>query len=180
MLKSVGAANITVHDLIEDELEDRGFSPPYTLGDSETKLMMLEKMEGSLPVVKQAEQRFTLGPVYVPNIEDAHKEFTDPDTLQKAMWDWVRKGDRTIYLQHSEKAAGEMVEILTFPFEIETELSVPNEGVTKYKFPANTPFMGVIWKEWSWDLVKSGQLRGYSIGGAAKRLEADLPEMALA
>ena len=179
MLKSVGTANITVHDLIEDELEDRGFAPPYTLGDSEAKLVMLEKMEGSLPVVKQAEQRFTLGPVYVPNVEDAHKEFTDPDTLQKAMWDWVRKGDRTIYLQHSEKAAGEMVEILTFPFEIDTELSVPNEGVTKYKFPANTPFMGVIWEDWAWDLVKAGELRGYSIGGAAKRLEAELPEAAL-
>jgi len=178
-LKTITPDMVTLHDLIEEELEDRGFAPPYTLGNSEAKLAMLEKMEGSLPVVKQAEQRFTLGPVYVPNMEDAHKEFTDENTLQKALWKWVRKGDRRIYLQHSEKEAGEMVEILTFPFPIETELTVPNEGVTKYKFPANTPFMGVIWKDWAWDMVKSGELRGYSIGGQAKRMEADLPQMAL-
>ena len=178
-LTKVSDANVTVHDLIEDELESRGFSPPYNLGDVDTKLLMLQKTEGPLPVVKQAEQRFTLGPVYVPGIEDAHKEFTDEDTLQKAMWEWVQKGDRTIYLQHSDKAAGEMVEMLTWPFEISTEMAVPNEGVTKYTFPANTPFMGVIWKEWAWDMVKAGKLRGYSIGGAAKRLEADLPEKAL-
>ena len=91
------------------------------------------------------------------------------------MWDWVRKGDRTIYLQHSDKAAGEMVELLTWPFPIEASLSVPGQGVTKYTFPANTPYLGVIWEEWAWDLVKAGQLRGYSIGGTARRVEADLP-----
>ena len=103
----------------------------------------------------------------------------DDETLQKAMWEWVRKGDRRIYLQHSDKVAGEMVEMLTWPFEITTEMTVPNQGVTKYTFPSNTPFMGVIWKEWAWDLVKDGELRGYSIGGQAKRLEADLPSKAL-
>ena len=69
-----------------------------------------------------------------------------------------------------------MVEILTMPFPIETSLVVPNEGVTKYSFPADTPFMGVIWEEWAWDLVKAGKLRGYSIGGQAKRVEVELPE----
>ena len=94
--------------------------------------------------------------------------------LQESIWDWVRKEDRRIYLQHSEKVAGEMVEILTWPMEIETSLIVPGEGVTKYSFPENTPFMGVIWEDWAWDLVKSGQLRGYSIGGQAQRVEVDL------
>jgi hypothetical protein len=91
------------------------------------------------------------------------------------MWEWVRKGDRTIYLQHSEKPAGEMVELLTLPFPLEASLTVPKQGVTKFQFPANTPFLGVIWEPWAWDLVKSGQLRGYSIGGSARRVEADLP-----
>ncbi len=177
--KSVTAHDEIIHNLIEEELEERGFAPPYTLGNVDFKLEMLEKMEGSTPVVKQTEQRFTLGPVYVPGIEDAHQEFTDDETLQKAMWEWVRKGDRRIYLQHSDKVAGEMVEMLTWPFEITTEMTVPNQGVTKYTFPSNTPFMGVIWKEWAWDLVKDGELRGYSIGGQAKRLEADLPSKAL-
>ena len=97
-----------------------------------------------LATVMKAEQRYTMGPVYVPNLEDAHGETIEPGELQTAIWDWVRKGDRRIFLQHSEKVAGEMVEILTMPMETEMSLTVPNQGVTKYQFPADTPFMGVI------------------------------------
>ena len=39
--------------------------------------------------------------------------------------------------------------------------------------------LGVVWEEWACDLVKAGELRGYSIGGRAKRIEADLPEPAM-
>ena len=127
-----------------------------------------------LATIVKAEKRYTMGPVYVPGLEDAHGETIEANELQESIWDWVRKGDRNIFLQHSEKVAGEMVEILTWPMPIETSLIVPGEGVTKYAFPEDTPFMGVIWEEWSWDLVKSGQLRGYSIGGQAQRVEVDL------
>ncbi len=170
--------HITVHDLLEDELEERQVAPG-TDGDPETKLAMLTSMDGPLPIAKADERRYTLGPAYVPDMQDAHGEFTDADTLQEALWNWVRKGDRQIYLQHSEKVAGEMVEVLTWPFPIETEMTVPGEQITKYGFPANTPFLGVVWEPWAWDLVKSGQLRGYSIGGKARRVEAELPDQAL-
>ena len=72
-----------------------------------------------------------------------------------------------------------MVEVLTWPFEIEAPLEVPEQGVSKFTFPANTPFLGVVWEEWAWELVKAGELRGYSIGGRARRIEADLPAAAL-
>ena len=156
--------------VIEDRLEVLGVAPPYTTGDTTAKLAALHAV---VPFAK-AEERYTLGPVYVPGRLDGHGEFIDADTLQKAIWDWVRSGDRTIYLQHSEKAAGEMVEILTWPMPIQTSLSLPGEDVRKVEFPAETPFMGVVWESWAWDLVKAGQLRGYSIGGKARRVEADL------
>jgi len=179
-LHPVTAANKAVHDLVEDELEGREIAPPYDLGDADEKLALLASLEGAVPIHKQAEQRYTLGPVYVPGLEDAHGEFTDEVTLQKALWDWIRKGDRAIYMQHSEEVAGEMVEMLTWPFEIEAALEVPGQGATNYSFPADTPFMGVVWKDWAWDQVKAGELRGYSIGGVARRMEADLPVAALA
>ena len=171
LLDAPTEAHVAVHDLIEDTLERR-------LDAAAPVLAMAVGVTG-LPLAKRAEQRYTLGPVYVPGMEDAHGEFTDEDTLQKALWGWVRKEDRTIYLQHSDKAAGEMVEMLTWPFEVTADLSVPGEGVTKYTFPADTPFMGVIWEPWAWELVKAGELRGYSIGGRARRMEADLPVDAL-
>ena len=163
---------VTLHNLVEDQLEERGFSPPYNTGSLEDKLAAVS---ATVPLIK-GEDRFSLAPVYVPDLEDSDGEMIAADDLQKSLWEWVKKGDRTIFLQHSEKPAGEMVELLTWPFEIETSLDVPNQGVTKYAFPANTPFMGVIWKEWAWDLVRSGELRGYSIGGRAQRMEVEIPD----
>ena len=157
-----------VFQLTSDELNKRYEHPVF--------YVPAEKAEDDLPLatIVKAEKRYTMGPVYVPGLEDAHGETIEATELQESIWDWVRKEDRRIYLQHSEKVAGEMVEILTWPMEIETSLIVPGEGVTKYSFPENTPFMGVIWEDWAWDLVKSGQLRGYSIGGQAQRVEVDL------
>ena len=77
--------------------------------------------------------------MYVPGRIDGHGEFITSDTLQKAIWNWVRSGDRTIYLQHSEKAAGEMVEILTWPMPIQTSLTVPGETVHKVATILKTP-----------------------------------------
>ena len=169
--KNVDDDNVMLaRHVIEHRLEAIGFAPPYTTGDTTTKLAALHEV---VPFAK-AEERYTLGPVYVPGRLDGHGEFIDSDTLQKAIWDWVRSGDRTIFLQHSEKAAGEMVEILTWPMPIQTSLSLPGEDVRKVEFPAETPFMGVVWESWAWELVKAGQLRGYSIGGKARRIEADL------
>lgn len=163
-----------IHDLISDEIEViHELAEPYAIPNT-VKQAMLTRLDSGF-VSKAAEHRYTLGPAYVPDREDAHGEFTDTETLQAAMWDWVRKGDRTIYLQHSDKAAGEMVELMTMPFPLEAELTVPNQGVTKYQFPADTPFLGVVWEPWAWEMVKAGQLRGYSIGGSARRVEADLP-----
>ena len=170
-LAKVSTANLVIcHDVIEDLLEGHSIAPPYTCGDTGTKIAALHNF---VPFTK-AEERYTLGPVYVPGQLDGHGEFIDAPTLQKAIWDWVRSGDRTIYLQHSEKAAGEMVEVLTWPMPIETLLSLPGEEVRKVEFPEDTPFMGVIWEPWAWELIKAGQLRGYSIGGKARRVEADI------
>lgn len=173
-MKVVTPALKLVHDLIEDQLESQGHSRPYDLSPEDKLELLISKSAGL--VSKADEQRYTLGPWYVPGVEDAHGEFADEDTLQKALWDWVRAGDRTIYLQHGEKPAGEMVEIMTVPFPVEAELTVPNQGASKFAFPANTPFMGVVWEPWAWELVKAGKLRGYSIGGSARRMEAELPD----
>lgn len=157
------------HDLIEISLAERQVVAGVN-GDPETKLAALQA-----GVAKSAPARYTLGPVYVPGVPDGHDETIDADTLQKSIWQWVQDGDRTIYLQHTDKPAGQMVEILTWPQEVTTGLTV--DGVEKqHTFPEMTPFMGVIWEPWAWDLVEAGALRGYSIGGKARRVEVNLSE----
>jgi hypothetical protein len=157
------------HDLIEIALAERQVVAGVP-GDPDDKLAALQA-----GVAKSAPARYTLGPVYVPGVPDGHDETIDADTLQKSIWQWVQDGDRTIYLQHTDKPAGEMVEILTWPQQVTTGLTV--DGVTKqHTFPEMTPFMGVIWEPWAWDLVDAGALRGYSIGGKARRVEVDLAD----
>lgn len=127
-------------------------------------------------VVKSADMRFTLGPMYVPDSLDAHGEWTDGETLQQAVWKYVRDGDRRIRLQHNrDVVAGEWVEIMTFPYALTVPMLTP-EGDQSVTYPPNTVFLGVVWEPWAWDLVINGKLRGYSIGGKAQRVLADLPE----
>jgi len=115
--------------------------------------------------------------MYIPNRKDAHAEWTDPDELQKAVWEYVKKGDRRICLQHDrETVAGEWVEVMSWPFEVEAPLVLKNGDSHTLTFPPDTVFLGVQWEPWAWELVKADKLRGYSIGGKAQRLLVDLPD----
>lgn len=123
------------------------------------------------------ERRFTLGPMYIPNRRDAHAEWTDPDELQKAVWEYVKKGDRRIRLQHDrDTVAGEWVEVMAWPYEVSVPMMRKDGSTQDMTFPENTVFLGVVWEPWAWELVKADKLRGYSIGGKAQRLLVDLPE----
>ena len=158
-----------------DEQEARDFAPGAFTAE-------VAKGVGDFEVSKAvSEEMFTLGPMYIPDRLDAHSEWTDSEELQKAVWDYVKGGDRRIRLQHDrDEVAGEWVEVMTWPYEV----SVPmmrkdvsgNDTHEPTMFPANTVFLGVKWKPWAWELVKAGKIRGYSIGGRAERLFVDLED----
>jgi hypothetical protein len=119
------------------------------------------------------EKRYTLAPWYVPDVLDAHDEWTDKEEVQKAFWDYLKRDDRSIRLQHNmDITAGEWVEGLTWPHAVTVPIKHP-EGDTEVTFPAGTPFLGVIWEPWAWQLIKDGEIRGLSIGGRGRRMEAD-------
>jgi len=126
-------------------------------------------------ISKADEKKFTLGPLYIPDSLDAHNEWTDSEELQKAVWEYVKSGDRRIRLQHNRDiVAGEWVEVMTFPHKLTVPITKANGEESSFTYPPNTVFMGVQWEDWAWDLVKQGKLRGYSIGGKAKRINANL------
>lgn len=128
------------------------------------------------PVAKAMDEelRFTFSPWYVPNSLDAHNEWADDREVQMAFWKYLALDDRDIKLQHNvEIRAGRWVEGATIPFAFEYDVITP-EGAQKLSFPANTPFLGIIWEPWAWKMVKSGAIRGLSIGGKSKRMEIAL------
>lgn len=131
-----------------------------------------------IPIVKSVEEkRYTLAPMYIPSQYDAHGDWAEPDDLQKALWDFQR-GDKLIALQHHPEAGpmGEAVEMMVVPFEHTWPMQKADGSTVDVTFPANTPWLGVIWNEDVWPLVKAGKVRGYSIGGRASLLNVDLPE----
>lgn len=133
-------------------------------------------LSNEAPFIKAEEKKFTLGPLYIPNKLDAHGEWTDEEELQKAVWDYVKSDDRRIRLQHNRDiVAGEWVELMTFPYELKVPMTKADGSDMEITYPANTVFMGVLWKDWAWELVKAGKVRGYSIGGKARRLSVDIP-----
>lgn len=161
-------------DEIEAEVDS---APEGTIWDIPNEMLDIEESESTLVSKAVEERRFTLGPMYIPNRKDAHAEWTDPDELQKAVWEYVRKGDRRIRLQHNrDLVAGEFVEIMAWPYEVEVPMMRKDGSQQPMTFPANTVFLGVVWEPWAWEMVKSDKLRGYSIGGRAERLLVDLPE----
>lgn len=139
---------------------------------SEQPLTLLHKSDN--------EHRFTLGPWYIPNRYDAHGEWTDADELQKALWEYVKSGDRDIRLQHNKDiVAGEWLEAMSFPVPVTIGMNKA-EGSQQVTYPSGTVFLGVQWKPWAWELVKEGKIRGFSIGGAAARIEMAMPDDAIA
>jgi hypothetical protein len=147
---------------------------PITDEDVEDEPMELAKARF---MRKADEHQFTLGPLYVPDFMDAHGEWTDAEELQTAVWGWVRSGDRRIFLQHDrEIVAGEWVEVMTMP-QPWTVNMLDSKGAPlgQVTYPPNTVFLGVIWNDEAWDMVRRGELRGYSIGGLSDRMYADLP-----
>lgn len=136
--------------------------------------------EFAYAVVKsRGEDRFTLGPVYMPNTLDAHGEWATAEDLQKSIWDYVAEtgADRRVFLQHSPKPAGEWVEIVSWPQEVKARMLTSSDvsKATETTFPAGTVYMGVRWADWAWEDVKKGKITGFSMGGNARRIEA-LPE----
>jgi 2'-5' RNA ligase len=134
------------------------------------------------------EMRYTLGPLYSPDRKDAHGEWTDPETLHKATIAYVRErfkaGSSRINLQHSDKGdvtVGDMVEVMAWPYEHTVKMTSPGGEERTLDMPAGTVYMGVIWDEDVWPLVKSGKIGGLSLGGRAVRVDAgnldELPDM---
>lgn len=123
------------------------------------------------------EKRFTLGPLYAPNRKDAHGEYTDADSLQMAVWEWVRQSaaaGRAINLQHGDHGdvtVGEWVEVMAWPVDHTIKVRKAGGEEREIEMPAGTVYVGAIWHEDSWPYVKSGKLNGWSLGGKAVRVD---------
>lgn len=117
------------------------------------------------------EWRYTLGPVYAPDTLDLHDEFADDAELHRAFIEYAALSDRRLRLQHNtDVEVGTVVELMRVPWEHTVQLSAPGRDTYEVTLPAGTVWMGVVWDERPWnELVKTGKIGGYSMGGRAFR-----------
>jgi hypothetical protein len=151
----------------------------WVVGGPVTDKNLVEKYDDDprLRMLKTStEAQFTLAPWYIPDKYDAQNEWTDAVELQKALWEYVKGGDREIRLQHNrEIRAGEWVEAMTLPYEWSVPVHKANGEVGAHTYPKGTVLLGVVWDDWAWEMVKKGDITGFSIGGSAERIDLEMP-----
>ena len=145
-----------------------------------------EIVDFDLAVTKATkENQYTFGVMYKATNQrsdpelDAHDEFVTAEKLQESQWEYVKTGDRTIYRQHGLtglQVLGEWVDIVSWPEEVKATLTLPGAAPRNTTIPANSVWMGILWTNEGWSLVKSGLIRGLSMGGSAKRRTITLRE----
>lgn len=161
---------IQVLNITKDAPTPESSHVPSTDWSKKPRLATFESISKAL----DEEERYTLSPWYVPDSLDAHDEWTDTKEVQRAFWKYLAQDNRDIRLQHNmDIVAGQWVEGCTFPWELTVPVKHP-EGDTEYTFPAGTPFLGIIWEPWAWNLIKQGDIRGLSIGGTANRQDMEM------
>lgn len=130
------------------------------------------------PVIKvDDEMRFTLAPLYVPGVLDAHDEYADARELQESIHDYMRRGDLRLRLMHQDDrdpdTIGDVVEMFTLPWSIEVPMTSADGEKKSVKLPEGTVLTGVVWDERAWPAVKDGRIGGLSLGGMAVRGDGD-------
>ncbi|MFA2589977.1 XkdF-like putative serine protease domain-containing protein [Bacillus mobilis] len=126
-----------------------------------TKSEEQPNFEKSVKVIKSddEEKRLVYGIVYEPDTLDAHNDFTDAETIEKAAHEFMLKY-RQIDKNHDFVAGvGEVVESYIAPADMELNGEPVKKGTWILTTKAD---------EETWEAVKKGEFQGYSLAGVAE------------
>ena len=110
------------------------------------------------------EQQLVYGEVYAPDVPDSHGDFMTAEAIQKMAHEFMRRGlVKNIDVQHSREESGSYV-VESFIAREEDSIFIPGSWVIGVKIPD-----GAIW-----NLVKTGELNGFSLDGEGVRVSTTL------
>ncbi|MCL4743847.1 MAG: hypothetical protein KJZ83_00380 [Burkholderiaceae bacterium] len=116
------------------------------------------------------EQQLVFGEVYAPGFPDSQGDFMTRESIQEMAYAFMRKGlvDK-IDLNHSQEVSGCYV-VESFIARDDDSIFIPGSWVLGVKVPDLV----------TWELVKTGELNGFSFDGIGVRvekvIEIDLPQ----
>lgn len=129
----------------------------------EAILDSLAPITKALTVMKaDSEQRYTLGVAYPAKELDAHREFMNPEQLEKAAWTALAKGLR-LGVMHKAGTDGAAQVVESYIYR------GPRWEIAGQIVESGDWLVGAIWNEETWARIQAGELTGYSMQGWATR-----------
>ena len=126
---------------------------------------------GFVPVMKAEEQKYTLGVVYPAKEVDFHGDTMTPEELEKTAWNFMGKDGMAsrVGLMHrpGTAGAGRVVESYIYRGP-KWEQKAAGDVAPQMVEPGDW-LLGVVWNDEGWQAVKSGQIKGYSLQGLARK-----------
>ena len=117
------------------------------------------------------EEQVVFGEVYAPGFPDSQNDFMSPEEIKKMAYNFVRKGlASNIDVNHTQMPSGSYV-VESFIAREGDPTFIPGSWVLGVKVPDPTV----------WQMVKSGELNGFSLDGIGvrtpKSLVIEMPEL---
>jgi hypothetical protein len=130
--------------------------------DSDRQQVAIKKLD--------TEEQLVFGEVYAPGFPDSQGDFMTRDAIKKMAYEFMRKSAMgNIDTQHNQSPNGSYV-VESFIARDDDPMFIPGSWV-----------MGVKCADAEWQLVKCGELNGFSLDGMATRtpviLELDIPDV---
>lgn len=160
------AGDYTVFDQpwgAEDAWGTTRLSTPRRSGTDETAV--------TIPFKKtDDDEQIVYGEVYAPNVPDSQGDFMTAETIKAMAHEFMKNGFVSkVDLNHSQEESGSYI-VESFIARADDTVFIPDSWVVGVKIPDVA----------HWELVKSGELNGFSLDGFGVRvpkvLEFDLPD----
>jgi hypothetical protein len=123
------------------------------------------------------EQKYVLGLAHQagkdPRIAmgaDGSRDYFSPEELEKAAWAFASKGNMQIGLQHLDGTAGIAKVVESYIWRGEPWVLNAEEHGKEVIVRKGDWLIGAILSDEAWDMVKKGQITGFSVQGAARRI----------
>jgi hypothetical protein len=135
--------------------------------------LKLLRKRAFVPVVKSEEKRYTLGVCYPASKvgkpePDFHGDVMGEDELEKSAWGFMAKGADRIGLMHRPGTAGAGRVVESYIYRGPSYKVKDVSGAEQEISPGDW-MLGVVWNDEGWQAIKSGNLTGYSLQGAARK-----------
>lgn len=119
------------------------------------------------------EERYVLGIAYPANRVDGHGDFMRPETVQKAAWDYIQKGE--IGLHHQDGTVGHATVVESYIYRGPDWVQTAADG-SQQIVKSGDWLVGAVFDEPTWADIKAGKYNGWSIQGMASRRPANTEE----